>query len=99
MMKIAHRPSLYQTKKSNLLFFSQVNVLCEKRHFERFFKDKSHHFPTLGATKFIVSFDFLVVHIHTMLMITAPRHSLSQPNKSNLLFLPKWRSYAKNVIC
>jgi len=69
--------------------FSQVKVLCEKRNFQRFFKEQSSHFPTLGAKKFIVYLDCLQVHIHNIMTKTAPRHSLSQPNKSNLLSFTK----------
>ena len=53
--------------------------------FQRKIKPLSHN----GAKQFIVSFNCLEVHIHNMMIKKAPRHSWSQPNKSNLLFFRK----------
>ena len=53
--------------------------------FQRKIKPLSH---TWGK-KFIVSFDFLKVHIHNGMMKRAPRQTLSQRNKSNLPFFRK----------
>jgi len=71
-----------------IIFFPRKGLM-RKTQFLAFFKWNLKHFPTLGTIKFVVNLDCLEVHIHNIITKTAPRHSLNQPNDSNLPFFSK----------